>query len=85
MSLDIITALHIALSRSLQCPRLVSVSPGPVSDMQRPAETCRELRAGDWRHAERSRGACRVITGAQHGVSLTALAADMALTLTMGR
>ena len=44
MSLDIITVvrvLHTALSRSLQC--LVSVSPGPVSDMQRPVETCREL------------------------------------------
>ena len=54
MSLHIITVvvrvLHIAVSRSLQCRCLVSVSPGPVSDMQRPVETCREwseLETGD--------------------------------------
>ena len=54
----------------------------------RHAETRGDMRRAvsrDWRHAERSRGACRVITGAQHGISLALGTADMALTLTMGR
>ena len=46
MSLDIITVVRFlvafSLSRSLQCRCLVGVSPGPVLDMQRAEETCRE-------------------------------------------
>ena len=46
MSLDIITVVRVLvafpLSRPLQCRCLVGVSPGPVLDMQRAEETCRE-------------------------------------------
>ena len=46
MSLDIITVVRVLvafpLSRPLQCQCLVGVSPGPVLDMQRAEETCRE-------------------------------------------
>ena len=71
-----VTAVSAVSGECLPWPRVRHAE--TRGDMQRAVSR-------DWRHAERSRGACRVITGAQHGISLALGTADMALTLTMGR